>query len=651
MQSPEKITQVIIHPAIGVARVGNSPDGYFLLPEVLNEPVTDATDFRDADGRIKRQAARFRLYGADAAGNYIRELTAADGDITWTVQVANKKAAWYDFDIALDIPQAKGELAGIPATQSAPRNAFITGDARNRLAIEGPPVSISGTNTNAGGSDDAYAFNKGTFLCLTGPDTPVYLGELRTDDAGRLLFLGGRGHSASFSDLPATTFADNDTWHDDTSDGPVDAVITLKDGRTLTAKGAWVLTAPPDYAPGVQAFVTGYDLLAQVSEDMGHRVFPAKPSFWEHIFPLLERMPLNGWVNNGIFIEHGWGSPGDLSNPAMIERLKSAAPAFFALRQAIFRQFRNPDYVVMQAEYFPPVYGDGLQGFNATDTDPRNFMAILPYQYEHLRRWADGDFSCGDRPGTVSWDDLSPAEQAHSLDRTVLDETIGGPFHPGCEFTWPLRHPMMYAEPMRLKRRADAPLNWGPKLNSTIALAPGGPLDGSGPGDLTKWMAVPWQTDTSSCLSGYTLNMGLYIPTFWPVRVPNDVLTEEDYATVMDDTASLEDKNAAFARREKWLRGIVYNYGYPPVMRQPRAIGINKFIADWPQVGIVVEKEGPRENPNFPEKIWVETGRTLPAVELLMDEATPDAVPQADVAVEESYSWMVERYEKRKRGR
>ena len=36
-----EIKQVITHPAIGVARVGNSPDEYFLLPDLIDEPITD----------------------------------------------------------------------------------------------------------------------------------------------------------------------------------------------------------------------------------------------------------------------------------------------------------------------------------------------------------------------------------------------------------------------------------------------------------------------------------------------------------------------------------------------------------------------------------------------------------------------------------
>ena len=48
-------------------------------------------------------------------------------------------------------------------------------------------------------------------------------------------------------------------------------------------------------------------------------------------------------------------------------------------------------------------------------------------------------------------------------------------------------------------------------------------------------MAVPWQTDTSSCLSRYKHDVDGYLPTFWPARVPNDVLDLESYQAVMDD--------------------------------------------------------------------------------------------------------------------
>ena len=54
-----------------------------------------------------------------------------------------------------------------------------------------------------------------------------------------------------------------------------------------------------------------------------------------------------------------------------------------------------------------------------------------------------------------------------------------------------------------------------------VALSADGPLAGSGPGDVTRWMAVPWQADTASCRSGYQYGptpVDPYLPTFWAAR-------------------------------------------------------------------------------------------------------------------------------------
>lgn len=67
---------------MGIARVGNSPKEYFLIPDPVNSPFTDPQNFRDNQGRIKRKEVRFRLFGANKEAHIIKELTAADGDIT-----------------------------------------------------------------------------------------------------------------------------------------------------------------------------------------------------------------------------------------------------------------------------------------------------------------------------------------------------------------------------------------------------------------------------------------------------------------------------------------------------------------------------------------------------------------------------------------
>ena len=55
------IVRCMIHPGIGTARVGNSPDAYFVGPEVPGLVPDPPDGFKDAQGRIKRQAARFRI--------------------------------------------------------------------------------------------------------------------------------------------------------------------------------------------------------------------------------------------------------------------------------------------------------------------------------------------------------------------------------------------------------------------------------------------------------------------------------------------------------------------------------------------------------------------------------------------------------------
>src|SRR5947209_13874026 len=98
------MTSLRVHPAIGVARVGNS-DEFFVGPEQPGVPANWDHDsrrfklFKDANGKILRQAARFRIFEFDDAGNPLREITLADGvKIEWRVHVANRKASFFTFN-------------------------------------------------------------------------------------------------------------------------------------------------------------------------------------------------------------------------------------------------------------------------------------------------------------------------------------------------------------------------------------------------------------------------------------------------------------------------------------------------------------------------------------------------------------------------
>ncbi|MGH9278114.1 MAG: LodA/GoxA family CTQ-dependent oxidase, partial [Acidimicrobiales bacterium] len=497
------IVRAAIHPAIGIARVGDSNDEYFLGPEVVGAQPVPSGAYKDATGALKRQAARFRIYGYNAAGELVRELTDADSEITWTVHVANAKAAWYQFQIALDIPEAAD------ATPSALRNATITGDARAALVIDPGPRTIVGTDT----SGPAYAFDTGEFM-----GTPVYLGELRTDEAGRLLVLGGRGVSASYDGSPATTFANNDKWHDDVSDGPVTADVVVG-GRRVPVDPAWVVTAPPNYAPDVIGVRTMYDLILDAFVSADRLPFPEQVSFTEHIEPILARLCNLQWVNQGFAASYGWGGREEFFDPAYLARLSSTAERDEEVRRQVFIAFRVWSRDASSPIPWPWLYGDAM---SIPPISPRQLVMLANTQYRLLALWADGTFvpPDGSAPRPRSLDDVPVPDQPATLDRTALTYCLADAFHPGCEITWPMRHLTMYQAPFRiLHRRPDDPEPPYPAvLTPAVALAPGGPLAGQTPGSLTRWMAVPWQTDSASCRSGYEARSDPrydpYLPTF-----------------------------------------------------------------------------------------------------------------------------------------
>jgi hypothetical protein len=338
----ERIVRCSIYPSIGFARIGDSTNGYRLAPEVPGIWPAPPGGYKDPTGAIYPQASRFRVYGFDAQGRTVGELNAFNAQIRWKVHVANRKAAWYDFVQPFDIPESK-------QLQCGRRNAGIIGSNRAALVNDPGPRYIQGRNVNPNGYQPEYRFQGGSIYGI-----PIPLGDLRTDSSGRLIFLGGRGNSASWiPGAEATTFANNDTWYDDTSDGPVDAAVTIG-GRTLQAEGAWVVTAPPNFAPGIQGVVTLYDVMYSIALEMGASA-PSSPSFVRQILPLLQRSVLYQWTNRGVLLANGWGTEGNFTRPDYLRALSNPGPRFRSLRQSVFDQFRNPDFANYEPNKLPPL--------------------------------------------------------------------------------------------------------------------------------------------------------------------------------------------------------------------------------------------------------------------------------------------------------
>ena len=305
------IVSAAIYPPIGVMRVGNSQSEYFIGPEV-SEPLPQTANFyRDSTGALKRQAARFRIYGLNAAGEVVKELTADNADITWHAQLANQKASWYNFEIALDIPEAA------QADPSKLRNKNITGSAREKLLIDGGKNTLSGRNIAGEQHQFIGAFD----------EVSVYLGEMTTDSEGRLVMLGGHGKSANIHGDPAVTFGNNDGWYDDTSDGPITADVTVV-GAALPVKPSWVVCAPPDYAPMQKSVRTMWDLMYDIAVDANMLPMPGKPSFTHDILPIFQRMTDLQWVNAGFAAGFGWQSPFDFTSEQWLKRLNDTSDTY-----------------------------------------------------------------------------------------------------------------------------------------------------------------------------------------------------------------------------------------------------------------------------------------------------------------------------------
>jgi hypothetical protein len=444
-----------IFPSIGIARLGNcpsdAPSDFYIGPEIPGSVIVPLNGYKDPQGRVRRQAARFRIYGWED-GVFMGEITSAAADITWTVALANTKGAFYQFQ-------------GTGHTNGPLRNASVSN--RSTLMITPGPRTI-------GLAGQAF-FNTGQFL----GSPPVPLGEIQTDNAGRLLVLGGFGNSGSPINAPLTTFADNDGWHDDISDGPVTATVTYG-GQTYSASGAWVICPPTRFAPPITHSISLCDTLLQAMVDRYGFHVPATPSFTNDVYPILRSQFLTQWVSSKL--------PNSFYASLMAV---IPPPATAAQRLAVFQQFRPPSTPPTKAtpHLMPAIWTDF---FADIPTSGWVNHPLTVTQYNILQAWAAGNFVNDwvgpPSPGTVVTPD--------GLTRAALENCSGGPFVPGIETSFLTRDQYPFVEPFRL--------DWT-KLQ---------------PGDLTKQNAVPWQADFNDCQFESPLS-------WWPAARPDNVFTPQ----------------------------------------------------------------------------------------------------------------------------
>ena len=80
------------------------------------------------------------------------------------------------------------------------------------------------------------------------------------------------------------------------------------------------------------------------------------------------------------------------------------------------------------------------------------------------------------------------------------------------------------------------------------------------------------------------------------MRVPNHVLTAENYARVMDATLDPETRQQAFAERRNWYVPL-QKYG-PDEM--------TSMVSHFGEMGVVERRPGPDDLPGVPSELYVE---------------------------------------------
>jgi L-lysine 6-oxidase len=665
-------SQYQIHPKIGVARLGNSARGFYLGPETTGGLPTECDQygnaliehghpvpvrkFKDSAGAIRRQAARFSIYlhtDPKSAGTAREVLAGQDGvaSIAWTVHLANKKPIWFTFS------EGKGDLEfgdwNSYANQRVPlNNADVTDpEARKALIIDPGPrtldaprqtVEISRNNIPA-------RYRYGSFP--PGKITPPInsLGTLKTDDAGRLLVLGGYGTSSGATSI--TSFRGASQWWDDVSDGFIQATLQMQDGSTVDLEPAWVIVGSPKYAPELVNIVTLDDALYDVAIrflDYEPRIFPRpasfgptsgtgpydpfagfdpnyEPNYEREIAPIIRRPEAYRWVAQVPTMIEFTNPHFDTSDPSPANRHnRDRYFSFFRVpvpphSYRFINQVTNGPNALFGPDKVP------LMPLNSGDNSVTNeliykFLTLTPTQYFLLHQWAVGKFvvsSYSPPPG-----DVLP------LDREVIGNCVGGPFSPGIETTWIVRNPSVYARPFTIKSAHWRGSNAG---MSTYYLANGLSLtsdpqdgDGSEPGDLTKRMAIPWQADFFDCtlqtpnISDPLVNQspaddGIQIPPvyyvyWWPPQSPMQVVAGDldPGNQVLDGYVSNPPAIFAAGGTSGMSVNVQSQNGFnlgAAGQTVSYSRGITSFaqmVASWADLGFIINK-GARDYPYFVE--------------------------------------------------
>ncbi len=608
------VPSIGIYPPMAVARVGNSPDKFYIGPETYRGLPTNPdgsnwtdADLRDVDGRMARQAAKFQLFdnsdvdnpvpltiGSKVSGKVVK-------DIYWVVHLANKKSSWYEF------ATSEGENGYSPT--HALRNESITdpADRLAKLVIDGGPRQINGScssgvnfSLDKNGLVFDYAhlnFPAGSQvhpggLQPTGESIDT-LGELRTQQDCSLLVLGGLGISGTTEDSATIQqYANNDNWFDDTADGPVWAWLLFEDGsQSEWITGGYVMVTPPSYAPEIANLVTLFDTIFDAQVRAGQHpeicrdgIWQAgpdgyKPNFDNEIRPLIERGTLYPWVAAIPSKPHEFD----------MDQLCAPGDEYNGLRNYVLQVLRGPNMENQiigsnGATMMPYLAGDNCL---KPDHMPSNYLRITDTQYFYLQQWAQGNFDTSEAKVKIT----------DGISRGVLENCVGGAFSPGIEMTWISRNIDIYSSPFR--------------INGILSAVPNAPPLSLGfnpkrieAGDICRYMAVPWQADFNECSSQPIDGRILW---WWPAQRPEFIYEMPvNKAADAEGIAIPEAPGLDDGPQVAWI-GQGFDQNGNDFISFSNDVDMVKY---WSKLGFVIEKEVPVSG-GTTDCRFVEVQRTL----------------------------------------
>ncbi|MGD9530093.1 MAG: LodA/GoxA family CTQ-dependent oxidase [Pseudonocardia sp.] len=498
------VVEYRIHPSVGIARMGDSTTTFFVgaeqpvdqfVPTLRRIPgVSDARPNRDwlhdPDGRLAKQAARFRIFAflyddyvfwRDDLPKKVWEVTNADYDIAWTVEVANLKSFTGD---ALDRWKGGSDPGpGIHELPYRPAAQHLSTDVANAFTA---PRAFQGPGRVALGSAvlDAAAADLGTLLVIGSSGVAQPIPGEPTDARG--LFRAG--------------------WEDDSADGRVTATVTPKSGSTQpgadqgakAARAAWVVINLPDYGWDVEESGSLYDVaLNHGTYRTNHDrfccgkldFFGATVTVEKHLLPLLKSYVQMPYVSESI-------QDAPAAHFLDLAAARGNPPFLFPRLREPVDTTKEPGHIrgAMEDDFGP------TRGANM----PRQISYSLPRLiHGWMGSWAAGTLDDVTRfpPATVT-----DIDRPELMDMAAMRSMLGGSFLPGLEVG------------RDAGRWRNWQADWGVRLGHVDVRIT------AEPGTLTRGLAVPWQADFVACNQDW-----------WPASRPDRTTSIPDDPSTPDD--------------------------------------------------------------------------------------------------------------------